>query len=245
METLLDKLLDPGRLVAPVAVTIIMVAAMILWALGRRRMLKDTLLQSVHELVHAGGETDVYFYADIFLGEPSNVRKVGSWLARAIQKAQHEGGRIHRLGFIEKTEGPVGAITLKDLSTWLTNIAAVTVRLADEIPSPFLKIKGKQAEDAEGINVLRKGERVVVVNDVATSGRTVMDAVKILREAGARVDLVLTLFDQEEGAAAKLEQENIKLISYLTYSELRSKTEDRRRYEKEKGSGSATAPAGV
>ena len=45
-----------------------------------------------------------------------------------------------------------------------------------------------------------QGKRVVVVEDVTTTGGSAMKAVEAVREAGGKVALVLTMVDREEGA---------------------------------------------
>lgn len=45
-----------------------------------------------------------------------------------------------------------------------------------------------------------KGKRVVVVEDVTTTGGSAMKAVEALRDAGAEIALVFTMVDREEGA---------------------------------------------
>lgn len=45
-----------------------------------------------------------------------------------------------------------------------------------------------------------EGKRVVIVEDVTTTGGSAMKAVESVRETGAEVVLVLTMVDREEGA---------------------------------------------
>jgi orotate phosphoribosyltransferase len=45
------------------------------------------------------------------------------------------------------------------------------------------------------------GKRIVIVEDVTTTGGSAMKAVDALREAGAEIAFVLSLVDREEGAA--------------------------------------------
>lgn len=52
----------------------------------------------------------------------------------------------------------------------------------------------------EGADDLR-GKKVVILDDVTTTGRSAMDAVDVVREFGAEVVLVLAIVDREEGAA--------------------------------------------
>jgi orotate phosphoribosyltransferase len=45
-----------------------------------------------------------------------------------------------------------------------------------------------------------QGKRVVIVEDVTTTGGSAMKAVEAVRDAGGEVALVLTMVDREEGA---------------------------------------------
>ncbi len=46
-----------------------------------------------------------------------------------------------------------------------------------------------------------KGKRVVIVEDVTTTGGSALKAVEVVREAGGEIVFVLTMIDREEGAA--------------------------------------------
>jgi len=46
------------------------------------------------------------------------------------------------------------------------------------------------------------GKTVVILEDVTTTGDSAMDAVKVVRDAGAEVSLVISILDRGEGAAA-------------------------------------------
>ena len=46
-----------------------------------------------------------------------------------------------------------------------------------------------------------QGKRVVIVEDVTTTGGSALKAVDVVREAGGEVVLVFTMVDREEGAA--------------------------------------------
>ena len=63
------------------------------------------------------------------------------------------------------------------------------------------------------------GLTVVLLDDVTTSGASVMKAVRAAREAGARVDTVVTVVDREEGAEKNLAKEGIILKALLNASE--------------------------
>src|SRR6266849_4925029 len=110
----------------------------------------EVVRKSTHELVHAGGETTYYFDTDVLLGRPASIAVITDWLVRVVEDTRRVYGPLDRLCFVEKREGPVGALTLKDLLSLQTGIPAITVRLRSDIPNSVLKIKGAPAEGASG-----------------------------------------------------------------------------------------------
>ena len=64
------------------------------------------------------------------------------------------------------------------------------------------------------------GRSILLVEDVTTTGGSVLSAVRLLREALGRVDTVLTVVDREEGAAGVLAEEGVHLIHLVTLKEL-------------------------
>lgn len=61
----------------------------------------------------------------------------------------------------------------------------------------------------------KKGDRVVVIEDVVTTGGSVRDVVKTLRAEELIVEDVFCLLDREQGGAAKLKEDGITLHSLL------------------------------
>jgi orotate phosphoribosyltransferase len=57
------------------------------------------------------------------------------------------------------------------------------------------------------------GARVLVIDDVATSGGSILKAADAVRAAGGQVGAALVLIDREEGAAEALAAQNIRLLS--------------------------------
>jgi orotate phosphoribosyltransferase len=70
---------------------------------------------------------------------------------------------------------------------------------------------------------LRKKDRVVLVDDVATSGNSLIDCVSVLKGEGIKVCGAIVIIDREEGAEEKLSQFNCPLISIFKASEFRKK----------------------
>jgi orotate phosphoribosyltransferase len=72
----------------------------------------------------------------------------------------------------------------------------------------------------EGRKNLPKGSRVVIVEDVTTTGGSSMKAVERAREEGLEVVGIVTLVDREEGARENIEGEGMVLRAVFTRSQV-------------------------
>jgi orotate phosphoribosyltransferase len=97
---------------------------------------------------------------------------------------------------------------------------AVAVSLASG--KPYVIVRSGEKGHGTGGRIIgdAKGRSTLLVEDVTTTGGSVLSAVRLLREAGAVVDRVITVVDREEGAAAALAAEGVELIALVTLSEL-------------------------
>jgi orotate phosphoribosyltransferase len=64
-----------------------------------------------------------------------------------------------------------------------------------------------------------EGRRVMIVEDVTTTGGSIVQAVEAARAAGAEIAGVLTVVDREEGAVEALAQLGLELTSLFTASD--------------------------
>jgi orotate phosphoribosyltransferase len=67
---------------------------------------------------------------------------------------------------------------------------------------------------------LKSGDRVVVLDDVATSGNSLMQAIKAVEEQGATVELVLVIVDRQEGAEQLFREKGYRFRSIFTKTEV-------------------------
>jgi orotate phosphoribosyltransferase len=74
----------------------------------------------------------------------------------------------------------------------------------------------------EGTENLAPGARVLVVEDVATTGKSAIEAVDRLREGGYQPIAVLCILDREQGASEACEARGLKLVRLASWSELRA-----------------------
>ena len=95
-----------------------------------------------------------------------------------------------------------------------------------ELDVPALIVRKKQK--GYGANAwiegpqLPKGSKVVVLEDVTTTGGSALIAVEKLRDAGYTVERIITIIDRQvDGEAdAKMKEANIELISLFTLQDL-------------------------
>jgi orotate phosphoribosyltransferase len=89
------------------------------------------------------------------------------------------------------------------------------------LPCAFVRKAAKlygTARLAEGARVA--GRRVLVIEDVVTSGGQIAISTSQLRELGARIDHVLCVIDRQEGGAEALASNGIALRALLTREDL-------------------------
>ncbi len=100
----------------------------------------------------------------------------------------------------------------------------IAVALSLDLDKQFLIIRKKKKEHGTERKIegeVKEGEIVVIVEDVTTTGNTVVEAVKSLRNSGAVVKDVVVVVDREEGAEENLKKEGVRLIPVFKASELR------------------------
>ncbi|MEM3280288.1 MAG: orotate phosphoribosyltransferase [Candidatus Micrarchaeaceae archaeon] len=103
----------------------------------------------------------------------------------------------------------------------------IAVALSLETSRPYLIIRKEEKgygtqRLVEG--VLNRGDKVVIVDDVATTGKSIIRAANILRGEGAVVEKALVVVDREEGAEQNLAEAGLKMVSVVKVSNLMALT---------------------
>ncbi|CCD86116.1 Orotate phosphoribosyltransferase (OPRT) (OPRTase) [Bradyrhizobium sp. ORS 285] len=138
----------------------------------------------------SGRKSDFYFNLKPTMMDPEGA----TLLAELTYEALKDEG-FDYIGGLEMGAVPLaGAIAQ---ISWIKGhpIAAFFVRKKPKEHGARLAIEGLTRDETLA------GKRIVVVEDVTTTGGSAMKAVEALREAGAEVSLVFTMVDREEGAA--------------------------------------------
>ena len=119
------------------------------------------------------------------------------------------------------------ADALGDGETKLAGVALGAVPLVAvtsvETGRPYV-IARKQQKEYGTANLIEgnlvEGEEVIILEDIATTGQSAVDAAEALREAGAVVNRVLVVVDREEGAAENMAEHGLQLESLVSASQL-------------------------
>ncbi|WP_232686703.1 orotate phosphoribosyltransferase [Halobacterium zhouii] len=170
-------------------------------------MANDDLIQSLRdadavkygefELSH-GGTSEYYVDKYLFETDPECLSAIAEAFAERIDDDTKLGGVA------------LGGVPL----------AAAT---ATEAGVPYV-IARKQAKEYGTANRiegrLEEGEEVVVVEDIATTGQSAVDAVEALRDAGAEVNRALLVVDREEGGRELLAEHGVEMEALVTASDL-------------------------
>jgi len=138
----------------------------------------------------SGRKSDFYFNLKPTMLDPEGAALLADLAFDALKDEN-----VDYIGGLEMGAVPIaGAIA--QLS-WLKNhpIAAFFVRKKPKEHGAKLAIEGFAKDESLA------GKRVVIVEDVTTTGGSAAKAIESVRDAGANIVLVLTIVDREEGAA--------------------------------------------
>jgi orotate phosphoribosyltransferase len=168
----------------------------------------SSLARRVYETCHLTGSFRLrsgqvsaeYFDKYLFEGQPGLLREVAETMVALLPECDVLAGM------------EMGGIPIATVMSQLTGLPTVFVR--------------KQAKEygtgkaAEGGPV--EGRRVVVVEDVVTTGGVLLASCRLLRANGALVDSVVCAIDHEQGGRANLAAEALRLHAALARGDLES-----------------------
>jgi orotate phosphoribosyltransferase len=156
----------------------------------------------------SGRKSDFYFNL-----KPTMLDPEGAALLAELTFDALKDDKLDYIGGLEMGAVPLaGAIA--QLS-WLKHhpIAAFFVRKKPKEHGARLAVEGL----AKGETL--QGKRVVIVEDVTTTGGSAIKALDAVRDAGAEVVVVYTMVDREEGAAESFAQAGVPFRSLYKASE--------------------------
>jgi orotate phosphoribosyltransferase len=169
---------------------------------------REALAKRIYDTAHITGEftlrsgakSNEYFDKYLFEADPKLLKAIAEALVPLVPPD------VDALAGLE-----MGGIPTATMLSQLTGLPVLLVR--------------KKAKDygtckiAEGGQV--KGRKLLIVEDVVTSGGAILDAAKALREEGALLANVVCVIDRESGGPANLAKVELTLKPLFTMSELK------------------------
>ncbi len=98
----------------------------------------------------------------------------------------------------------------------------LTVATAIETGKRYVIIRKERTHGTKKliIGTFKPGQVIDLLEDVVTTGGSLLKAAQTLRDAGARVDRAVCVVDREEGALEMLRENGIDLLSLVKVSEI-------------------------
>jgi orotate phosphoribosyltransferase len=129
---------------------------------------------------------------------------------------------FERIQAMEDVPQGVGGVTL-GADPIVTAVSLVSHLEGRPIPAFIVRKepKGHGTERwIEGLKNIAPGSQVVLVEDVLTTGGTLLEGVRHARDAGFQVSRVFTLIDRQEGGREAIEAASLSFGSLFTRDEL-------------------------
>lgn len=150
----------------------------------------------------SGAESELYFNL-----KPTMMSPRGAHLSALAFLSRARAENADYIGGLEMGAVPV-----------IASVAALSDIEGRPVKSFFVRKQPKSHGTMETVEGLAPGEtlsraRVLIADDVATTGGSILKAVEAARASGADVEAALVLVDREEGASALLKEHGVRLLS--------------------------------
>jgi len=152
-----------------------------------------------HFVLRSGATSDRYFDKYLFESDPALLHAIAEAMAALVPDG------VDAIAGLE-----LGGVPLAVMLSQLTGL-----------PTRFVRKKAKEYGTrrlAEGGGI--EGLRLLVIEDVITSGGQVVLSTEDLRGLGARVEHALCVIDREAGGGARLAEVGVRLTPLFTMSAL-------------------------
>jgi orotate phosphoribosyltransferase len=155
----------------------------------------------------SGRESDLYVDARLTTMSPDGLALIGALGLAAIRELQWE---VQSVGGLTLGADPVAYAIAYASAASGAPLRAFTVRKEAKQHGTGKLIEGP----------FRSGDRVVIVEDVITTGGSAERAIGAVRAAGGTVVGVLAVVDREEGGRAALERSGVPVHALAALSEV-------------------------
>ena len=163
------------------------------------RRIADVALLRGEFTLRSGRKSNYYLDKYLFETQPDILHALGALFAQKLPPG------------VDRIAGPeLGAIALAAAASLASN-------------EPFVIVRNQKKGYGSGKlleGTLNPGDSVVIIEDVLTTGGQVLEAVKSLESAGAKVLSILGVLDRQEGARQNIESAGYRFEALFTTSDL-------------------------
>jgi orotate phosphoribosyltransferase len=171
------------------------------------RLLRERSVRRGSFTLASGRQSSVYIDARATTMSPEGLAIIGPL---ALELIRGSGWNPDAVGGLTLGADPVTYAISYASATSLPLVRAFTVRKEAKAHGTQRLIEGPYAE----------GDRVVIVEDVITSGGSALRAADAVRGAGGLVLGVLAVVDRQEGGAESIADTGLDVVSLVTAAEL-------------------------
>ena len=167
-----------------------------------------------HFILASGRESQFYIDARLTTMSPEGLSVIGR-LGLAILR--ESGWQVDAVGGLTLGADPISYAISHASANTAQPVRAFTVRKEAKTHGTGKLIEGP----------FRAGDRVVVIEDVITTGGSALRAIEAVRSNDGTVSGVLAVVDREEGGREKLESTGVSVIALATASNIMKVLETR------------------
>lgn len=163
-----------------------------------KRIIDSALLRGEFTL-RSGRKSNYYLDKYLFETQPDILTALGQRFATHVEPG------VNRLAGAE-----LGGIPLVTAAAMATGLPSVLIRNQKKDYGTAKQLEGR----------LEKGDRVMVVEDIATTGGQVLEAAKVILAEGAIITKIVAVIDRQEGARENIEKAGFKFAALFTKADL-------------------------
>lgn len=158
--------------------------------------------------VLASGKTSTYYVdARLTTMSPEGMLAIGALGSAAIAA---KGWKADSVGGLTLGADPVAFAISRETATSAHPLRAFTVRKEAKTHGTGNLIEGP----------FRKGDRVVVTEDVITTGKSALQAIDAIQNAGGEIVGVIAVVDREDGGREAIEKRGYEVVALVQISDL-------------------------
>lgn len=175
-------------------------------------IIKARSFQEGPEMRLASGKLSTFY----FNMKPTMLDSEGAHLIATLILDQLEGVEADLIGGLEMGAVPIAS-----------SVTAVAYARGRKLPAFFVRKQAKEHGTKSLIEGLARdetmnGKRVVIVEDVTTTGGSAIKAAEAIRASGATIVRVITVVDRQDGADDAFKAANMDFRPLLTLANFRS-----------------------